>query len=60
MATEKATTTAKTAKMNIALSPEDKLFLKVYAAQRDIPVADVLHEWIEQARQQQKVAAQEA
>ena len=47
------TTTSKTSKMNIALAPEDKLFLKVYAAQRDISVADVLHEWIEQARKQQ-------
>ena len=36
--------------MNIALTPEDKKFLKVYAAERDIPVAEVIHQWIEEAK----------
>ena len=53
MTNEKPATTTKTSKMNIALSPEDKLFLKVYAAHRDISVAEVIHEWIERERQEQ-------
>ena len=42
----------KTTQMNIALSPKDKKFLKVYAAERDISVADVIHEWINNARKE--------
>ena len=40
----------RTTQMNIALSPEDKIFLKTYAAQRDTTVAAIIHEWIEHAR----------
>ncbi len=42
----------KTTQMNIALSPEDKKFLKVYAAERDVAVADIIHEWINNARKE--------
>lgn len=44
----------KSTQMNIALSPEDKVFLKTYAAQQDTTVAAVIHEWIEQVREKQK------
>ena len=43
----------KKTQMNIALSAEDKKFLKIYAAERDIPVAEVIHRWIEEARKEQ-------
>ena len=44
----------KTTQMNIALSPEDKVFLKTYAAQQDTTVAAVIHEWIDRVREEQK------
>ena len=44
----------KTTQMNIALSPEDKVFLKTYAAQQDTTVAAVIHEWIDRIREEQK------
>ena len=47
-------TEKKTTQMNIALSVEDKKFLKIYAAERDIPVAEVIRRWIEEARKEQE------
>ena len=38
--------------MNIALSPEDKVFLKVYAAQHNTSVAAVIHDCIEKLRKE--------
>lgn len=38
--------------MNIALSPEDKVFLKVYAAQHNTSVAAVIHGCIEKLRKE--------
>ena len=32
--------------MNIALSPEDKKFLKVYAIEHDTTVAAVIHDYV--------------
>ncbi len=46
-------TEKKKTQMNIALSAEDKKFLKIYAAERDIPVAEVIHRWIEEVRKEQ-------
>lgn len=40
--------------MNIALSPEDKVFLKVYAAQHNTSVAAVIHDCIEKLRKEEK------
>lgn len=48
------TTEKKTTQMNIALSVEDKKFLKIYAAEQDITVAEVIRRWIEKAREEQK------
>ena len=45
-------TEKKTTQMNIALSVEDKKFLKIYAVERDIPVAEDIHRWIENARKE--------
>ena len=38
--------------MNIALSPEDKKFLKVYAAERDTTVAAVIAECVERLKKE--------
>ena len=38
--------------MNIALSPEDKKFLKVYAAENDTTVAAVIAELVEKLRKE--------
>lgn len=40
--------------MNIALSSEDKVFLKVYAAQHNTSVAAVIHDCIEKLRKEEK------
>lgn len=53
MANEKTPSNEKTTKMNIALTPEDKLFLKIYAAELDTSVAQVIHRWIEREREEQ-------
>ena len=42
--------TEKRTSMNIALSPEDKKFLKVYAIEHDTTVAAVIHEFVEKLR----------
>ena len=42
----------KRTQMNIALTPEDKKFLKIYAAERDTSVAAVIHELIEKLRKE--------
>lgn len=36
--------------MNIALSPDDKKFLKIYAAEHDTTVAAVIAEYVEKLR----------
>ena len=40
--------------MNIALSPDDKKFLKVYAAEHDTTVAAVIAECVEKLREEKK------
>ena len=40
--------------MNIALSPEDKKFLKVYAVEHDTTVAAVIAECVERLRKKQE------
>ena len=40
--------------MNIALSPEDKKFLKVYAAEHDTTVAAVIAECIKKLKKEGK------
>lgn len=39
--------------MNIALSPEDKKFLKIYAAEHDTTVAAVIAEGVKQLRERE-------
>ena len=51
--TNEASSEKKTTQMNVALSPDDKVFLKTYAAQQDTTVAAVIHEWIAEAREKQ-------
>lgn len=34
--------------LTTTISREDKIRLKTYAAQRGLPVSDILHEWIEE------------
>ena len=43
---------AKRTFMNIALSPEDKVFLEVYDAQHNALVAAVIHDCIEKLRKE--------
>lgn len=38
--------------MNIALTPEDKKFLKVYAAKNDTTVAAVIADYVERLRKE--------
>ena len=51
--TSETSSEKKTTQMNVALSPDDKVFLKTYAAQQDTTVAAVIHEWIAEAREKQ-------
>lgn len=45
-------TEEKRVSMNIALSPEDKKFLKVYAAEHDTTVAAVIAECVDRLRKE--------
>ena len=49
---EKGVGTEKRVTMNIALSAEDKKFLKVYAAQNDTTVAAVIHNCVVKLRRE--------
>lgn len=44
----------KDAKINIALSVEDKKLLKIYAAERGVTVASLIHEYAEQIRKERE------
>ena len=54
MAKEKEVTREERVSMNIALSPEDKKFLKVYAVEHDTTVAAVIAECVERLRKEQE------
>lgn len=44
----------RTTSMNIALTAEDKKFIKIYALENDTTVADVIHEYIQRLREGKK------
>ena len=52
--TKKKDDEEKRVSMNIALSAEDKMFLKVYAAKKETTVAAVIHECVEGLRKEKK------
>ena len=54
MAKEKEAVREERVSMNIALSPEDKKFLKVYAAEHDTTVAAVIAECVKKLKTEAK------
>ena len=49
----KETTGKKKMQMDITPFVEDKKFLKTYTTEHDTPVAESIHQWIENARKEQ-------
>ncbi len=53
-------TDEKRTSMNIALSPEDKKYLKVYAIEHDTTVAALIHDYVESLRKEDDADGKQA